>query len=527
MVIDIRVFVFLIYERGSDMDTAIKSVYEALSRNAVVRALFENYESLYVVDAETSAFKCYHESDSYRTLSIESQGEDFFYTLENNIIKAIYWEDQEFVKSKLSKQALMDGLSCDKFYSFVYRLIIDGKPLYHKLRATVDSVNGRPHFLIGIRNVDASFRQDKALAEKLTSMHSKEINRLEAILSSAEGYIEADLTNDRIVGFQPYKVEKVPQKMYRSFKEGKLSYSDFLSVHMAHMVESDIPKFKKISDRGYLLDCFTSVEKRASVTFSMKRHDGNPKPFKLFFYLYRDASTEDIMAFAVLYDLTEQLRREKELKDLENELQMSKLRNFTSQMQPHFLYNALGSIQEVMLEDPQYASELLGDFTAHLRSCIRSMTSDAPIPFAQELSNIKAYVNIEKMRLGKKLKMDYDIETCDFLILPLSIQPIVENAIRHGVYPKGEEGGTVTLRTRQEDGRILVIVEDDGVGFDVEEFRERLRSGKTDSAGLKNISFRLDRMLQASLDIESRKGEGTKVTISIPKGENNESDNSR
>ena len=206
---------------------------------------------------------------------------------------------------------------------------------------------------------------------------------------------------------------------------------------------------------------------------------------------------------------------------------MSRIRNFTSQMQPHFLYNALGSIQEVMLEDPQYASELLGVFTAHLRSCIRSMTSDAPIPFAQELSNIKAYVNIEKMRLGKKLKMDYDIETCDFLILPLSIQPIVENAIRHGVYPKGEEGGTVTLKTRQEGDRILIIVEDDGVGFDVEEFRESLRSGKTDSAGLKNISFRLDRMLQASLDIESRNGEGTKVTISIPKGENNESDNSR
>ena len=77
MVIDIRVFVFLIYERGSDMDTAIKTVYEALSRNAVVRALFENYESLYVVDAETSAFKCYHESDSYRTLSIDGEQFEF------------------------------------------------------------------------------------------------------------------------------------------------------------------------------------------------------------------------------------------------------------------------------------------------------------------------------------------------------------------------------------------------------------------------------------------------------------------
>ena len=196
---------------------------------------------------------------------------------------------------------------------------------------------------------------------------------------------------------------------------------------------------------------------------------------------------------------------------------MSRLRNFTSQMQPHFLYNALGSIQEIVLDDPAYASELIGDFTIHLRSCIRAMANDAPIPFDQELANIKAYVNIEKMRFGDKLKVLYDIQTNDFSILPLSIQPIVENAIRHGIYERGEHGGVVAIRTEKKEDAVRITVEDNGVGFDVEAFRAAVSSGKRDSTGLKNITFRLDKMMHASVNIESCVGTGTKVTVMIPK----------
>ncbi|MBO4694009.1 MAG: histidine kinase [Clostridia bacterium] len=492
--------------------------HEALSHDAIVRALFENYESIYAVDAETSLYKCFYESDSYSSLHLKGQGSNFFDALDEEAIKAVYFEDREFVKNMLSKQALSSGLGKEKFYSFVYRLIIDGQPLYHKLRATMGFVEGRQHFLIGIRNVDAAFRQDKALAEKLSSMHSKDLNHLEAILASAEGYLEANLTKDLILEYSSYKLPAVlPASFRNSAKKGTLTYSAFEKWHVEHLVEENKAKYKKISDKDYLINCYEHGEKRASASFSMRLADGQLQPCKIVFYLYQDTSSGDILSFCVLYDLTEQQRKEKELRDLENELQMSRLRNFTSQMQPHFLYNALGSIQEIVLEDPAYASELIGDFTIHLRSCIRAMANDAPIPFDQELANIKSYVNIEKMRFGKKLTVIYDIKKRDFLILPLSVQPIVENAIRHGIYERGEEGGVVTIKTVESEGNICVTVEDTGVGFDVEAYQEELSSGEKDSTGLKNIMFRLDKMMRASVDIKSRIGVGTKVTITIPR----------
>ena len=491
---------------------------EALSHDAIVRALFENYESLYAVDVETSSFQCFHESDPYSSLQLENRGDDFFEEMEGNLLRTIYPEDQEYVRSKMSKEKLLAGLRAEKFYSFVYRLMIDGKPLYHKLRVTMDQVEGRPCFLIGIRNVDAAFRQDKALAEKLSSMHSKEINHLEAILASAEGYLEVNLSEDLILEYSPVTLPAdLPEKFHRSAVEGALSYSEFVKWHAGHFVPATREKFLKISDRNYLISCFEHGEKRASASYSIKAPDGHKQPCRIVFHLYQDNTSGDILSFCVIYDLTEQQRKEIELRELEQELQMSRLRNFTSQMEPHFLYNALGSIQEIVLDDPLYASELIGDFTTHLRSCIRAMANDAPIPFDQELENIKAYVNIEKMRFGEKLKVQFNIQTVDFSILPLSVQPLVENAIRHGIYERGEQGGLVSVRTEDRDGEVRITVEDNGVGFDVEAFWSAVDAGTIDSTGLKNIMFRLNKVMHASVGIESRVGTGTAVTVTIPK----------
>ena len=225
---------------------------------------------------------------------------------------------------------------------------------------------------------------------------------------------------------------------------------------------------------------------------------------------------------------TEELqRRVREKEELERQLQLSRIRNFTGQMHPHFLYNALGSIQEIMLEDPEYASELLGDFTTYLRGCIRSMNGDDAVPFSQELENIRAYVNIEKMRFGEKLKVIYEIEAPDFPVLPLSIQPLVENAIRHGVYQRGKAGGTVVIRTRRTDGFYEAEVEDDGIGFDYEKYRKAMDSGKMESAGLRNLTFRLEKVLGAEIIVKSASGSGTVVTVRIPDkkgGDSNEND---
>lgn len=222
------------------------------------------------------------------------------------------------------------------------------------------------------------------------------------------------------------------------------------------------------------------------------------------------------MSFCVIYDLTEQQKKEREMKELEQKLQLSRIKNFTSQMQPHFLYNALGSIQEIILEDATYAAKLLGDFTVYLRGCIRSMADDETISFAQELDNIRAYVSIEKMRFGEKLKVEYDLQITDFQVLPLSIQPLVENAIRHGIYQRGNQGGTVWIRTREQDSNKVILVEDDGVGFDYEEYQDKVKQYGSESTGLKNLIFRLESVLCATVEIVSAEGKGTSVTVTIP-----------
>ena len=485
---------------------------EMLPQEAILRALFEKYESIYVVDQETNAYRCFHESSPFSLLQIGEQGNDFFRETHDNIARVVYGEDQEYVRKMMAKQAVQDGLKKEKYYPVVYRLMIDGKPLYHISRIVMGDVNGRPHFLVGIRNIDATYRRDRAHAEEISALHSKEKSHLEAILASAEGYLEVNLSRDLILEISHYTL---PNGMHQP--ENDLSYSDFKEWRLKNLVVENQKEYAKISDRKYLIRCFEKGEKRASVSFSMKGENGETKPCKKVFYLYRDAVTKDILAFCVLYDLTEEQRKAKELEELEKELQMSRLRNFSSQMQPHFLYNALGSIQEIVLENPAYASELLGDFTVHLRSCIRAMANDAPIPFEQELANIKAYVNIEKMRFGEKLKVQYDICTCDFSVLPLSIQPLVENAIRHGIYQRGEVGGTVLIRTTESPDAYCVTVQDDGVGFDVVLFQKEVAEGKRDSTGIRNIMFRLDKVMHACVDLKSRVGVGTTVNITIPK----------
>ena len=106
--------------------------------------------------------------------------------------------------------------------------------------------------------------------------------------------------------------------------------------------------------------------------------------------------------------------------------------------------------------------------------------------------------------------------TDNFSIVPLSVQPVVENAIRHGVYQRGERGGTVLIQTREMEDSWQITVQDTGVGFDVEAFQKNLSNGG-DSTGLKNIMFRLSKVMGGTVDITSTKGTGTTVIITVPK----------
>ena len=179
-----------------------------------------------------------------------------------------------------------------------------------------------------------------------------------------------------------------------------------------------------------------------------------------------------------------------------------------SQIQPHFLYNALNAIGYLCGEDASRARKTLDDFADYLRMNMESLTTREPAPFSVELEHTRTYLNIEQMRFGDDLKVVYDIGCDDFFVPPLSLQPLVENAVKHGVCHK-EYGGTVTIATRRQDGKVYVTVSDDGAGFDVEAVRE---DGQT-HVGIENVRSRLETMCGGKLEIRSTIGQGTVATI--------------
>ena len=119
------------------------------------------------------------------------------------------------------------------------------------------------------------------------------------------------------------------------------------------------------------------------------------------------------------------------------------------------------------------------------------------------------------MRFGSKLKVNYNIEFDNFYVVPLGIQPLVENAIRHGIYKRGPKGGTVTISTYKDEEAHYISVKDNGVGFEYNGDSEG-QIGRKDSTGLNNLTFRLEKMLNASTSINSSIEEGTEVVVRIP-----------
>ncbi|NLI21166.1 MAG: histidine kinase [Clostridiales bacterium] len=212
----------------------------------------------------------------------------------------------------------------------------------------------------------------------------------------------------------------------------------------------------------------------------------------------------------LIRSLRDSIRRSREYARLENELTQSRIAVMLSQIKPHFLFNALNSISALCLTDPIMADQAITSLSNYLRGNIRSLEQSAPVPFEQELDHIKYYVRLEQLRYGDKLRVVYAIETTDFVVPTLSLQTLVENAIRHGVSPR-PEGGLVVVQTERADGGTLVRIIDDGVGFDPD-----MQSRNADSIGLANAKKRMEAMVGAVFEIRSVPGKGTAVEIRIP-----------
>lgn len=203
-------------------------------------------------------------------------------------------------------------------------------------------------------------------------------------------------------------------------------------------------------------------------------------------------------------------RLEAEKKLIESELKESRVSLMLSQIQPHFIYNTLGTIERMCLKDPEKAFELVRNFSLYLRGNFSELDSVTPIRFTEELKHIEYYTNIEKVRFPD-MNIEYEVKATDFVLPALSVQPLVENAIKHGLM-RLESGGTVIIRSYETETHFLVEVKDNGGGFDTS-----LPLDEKKHVGLRNIKGRLKAMVNGELLIESKVGVGTTAVIKIPK----------
>ena len=219
-----------------------------------------------------------------------------------------------------------------------------------------------------------------------------------------------------------------------------------------------------------------------------------------------------MVRFAI--DFRRQYKEAIRYQQVQKELYEAKVNVMVSQIRPHFMYNALSSIAILCKLDPDTAYEATVTFSDYLRGNMDSLKQTAPVPFETELEHLKKYMYIEKLRFDDKLNIEYDIGDTDFEIPLLSIQPLVENAVKHGVGMK-EEGGTVKISTKETESAHEVIIEDDGVGFDPAEKKDDGRS----HIGMENTKKRLKDMVGGDVIIQSEPGKGTTVRVIIPKKE--------
>lgn len=188
-----------------------------------------------------------------------------------------------------------------------------------------------------------------------------------------------------------------------------------------------------------------------------------------------------------------------------------------SQIQPHFLYNTLTAIYQLCDIDTKLAQKMIQNFSSYLRANMDGIRSKEPILFEKELTHTKTYLEIELLRFSDILEVEYQIEDTDFEIPALSLQPLVENAVKYGIRSR-EDGGKITIATKRIDGKMYVSVHDDGMGFNPD---EKKNDGKSHT-GIENTRKRLKLMMDADLVIESQIGVGTTATI-ILKEKMNES----
>ncbi|SOB94144.1 signal transduction histidine kinase LytS [Ureibacillus xyleni] len=229
-----------------------------------------------------------------------------------------------------------------------------------------------------------------------------------------------------------------------------------------------------------------------------------------------------LYAIALAIFLTIQVNQSYKKNDyLSNELDVTEQAYLLAQIKPHFFFNTLTSIMSLCYTDGKKAAQLLSHFSSFLRHSFEFNSKDVFITVERELKLLKSYIAIEKERFGEKLQVVFEVDenVLNESIIPLSIQPLVENAILHGINCK-EDGGIITVIINKTETYLSIAVVDNGIGLTSEKIKElsSINPDKTTrhGIGISNINKRLAKFYQTQLTIESELGLWTKIQFNVP-----------
>ena len=203
---------------------------------------------------------------------------------------------------------------------------------------------------------------------------------------------------------------------------------------------------------------------------------------------------------------------EKSLAETEKHLGLAQAAQLAVQMQPHFIFNTLSAIESLCQTDPQAAAESVENLAGYLRGNVDALTSEGLIPFDTEMRHIRQYIALEQADPSRQFSFDYELNVRDFLLPALTVQPIVENAVKHGALTHRDGSGRVMLTTDLIGQMIRIIVTDNGTGNNDLTEAQREKKG----IGIESTEKRLETLCNGSLRILSDE-HGTRAVILIPK----------
>ena len=227
--------------------------------------------------------------------------------------------------------------------------------------------------------------------------------------------------------------------------------------------------------------------------------------YGIYFIIFSTIVSSAILFFSIITDQFDLILEQ------QKEINRQQANILVLQMRPHFIYNTLSSIYYLCVLDPKKAQQTIGNFNTYLRKNMSAITKDELVPFDEELEHAKAYLAVEKSRYEKLLFVEYETEYTSFSLPPLTLQPIVENAVKHGVDPELPPLH-ITIKTEEKDNMNIITVKDTGPGY-----KTASEESNDPHIGITNITKRLALMCNGTILFSPGKEGGTTVTISIPK----------